>query len=180
MSMFMRLTWISLYSLTLALWVGGMAIFTFVVAPVIFKSYPRDTAGEIVGKLFPGYFMYNLVLAVLAMVLFFLVAGDREKTAYRFSRTLIAAAVIVNVFIVYKLYPEAVRVKQEAASFECQSLDSLARKKFTRLHALSASLNLLLFCRRSRPFARKPFFKKITFPLDEQKSCDETNFFLTF
>jgi len=46
----------SVYNLVLALWVGGISIFTFIVTPAIFRSYGRDQAGEIVGKLFPGYF----------------------------------------------------------------------------------------------------------------------------
>ena len=43
-----------LYDLVLALWTGGIFLFTFIITPVIFKSYGRDMAGEIVGKLFPG------------------------------------------------------------------------------------------------------------------------------
>ena len=34
----------ALYRLALALWVGGISLFTFVVTPVIFKSRGRDAA----------------------------------------------------------------------------------------------------------------------------------------
>jgi hypothetical protein len=140
----MKISWFSLYTLILALWIGGIAIFTFVLTPVIFKSYTRDVASEIVGKIFPLYFLYNLFLAAFAMVLFFLVPGDRSNAAYHLSRILVAIAVIINVFITFKLYPDAVRAKQEVTSFQRESPDSAARKKFTKLHALSATLNLLL------------------------------------
>jgi uncharacterized membrane protein len=66
----MRLTWLSLYNLILSLWVGGIAIFTFIVTPAIFRSFGRDEAGAIVGKLFPGYFTYVLVLTLLAFIFF--------------------------------------------------------------------------------------------------------------
>jgi hypothetical protein len=46
-----------LYTLLLSLWTGGIAIFTFIVTPAIFRSYGRDQAGEIVGRLFPGDFL---------------------------------------------------------------------------------------------------------------------------
>jgi hypothetical protein len=36
-------------------------------------------------------------------------------------------------------------VKQEVSSFERESPDSPARKKFARLHGVSAALNLFLF-----------------------------------
>ena len=140
----MKGSWFSLYNLVLALWVGGMAIFTFLVTPIIFKSYKRDTAGGIVGKLLPRYFWYNLVLAALALLAFFPVAADRSGTAYRLSLILLAAALIINVFIVFKLHPEAVKVKQEVPSFEPGSPESPARKKFARLHGMSAALNLVL------------------------------------
>ena len=37
-----KLSWFSLYSLILALWVGGIAIFAFIITLLIFKSYPKD------------------------------------------------------------------------------------------------------------------------------------------
>ncbi len=43
----------SVYISILALWVGGISRFTFIVTTKIFRSYDRDKAGEIVGKLFP-------------------------------------------------------------------------------------------------------------------------------
>ena len=50
----MTFAFASFYTLTLALWTGGMVLFTFIVTPAIFRSFGRDQAGEIVGYLFPG------------------------------------------------------------------------------------------------------------------------------
>lgn len=141
----MRTTISSLYLIILALWTGGIAIFTFVVTPVIFRSYPRDTAGEIVGRLFPGYFGYNLALSVLAIGLFLLMSVDWTATASRLSVLLLAAAIAVNLFIVFKLHPDIVHIKQTVSSFERESPDSAARRSFRKLHAVSAVLNLFLF-----------------------------------
>ena len=138
----MRLSWFSLYDLILSLWVGGMAIFTFIVTPAIFKSFGRDEAGVIVGKLFPGYFTYVLVLSVLAFIVFFVVTGSKLDSISRLSFFLLIAALVVNLYVSLKLYPDAVKVKQEITSFERESPDSPARKRFTRLHAVSAVLNL--------------------------------------
>jgi uncharacterized membrane protein len=140
----MNAFWFSLYTIVLSLWVGGMALFTFIVTPVIFRSFGRDTAGGIVGKLFPGYFFYNLAASALALVLFFLLAGDQSAAVRRLSLVLLTTALLANAFITFKLHPEAVRIKQEVTSFERESPDSPARKKFSRLHAMSALLNLFL------------------------------------
>lgn len=140
----MKISWYSLYNLILALWVGGIALFTFIVTPVIFRSFGRDLAGKIVGELFPGYFLYNLVLATLALFLFFIVAGDQPRTAYWLSLLLLTTALIINVFIVFKLHPDTVRVKHAVTSFEREPPDSPVRKRFAKLHAASAVLNLML------------------------------------
>jgi uncharacterized membrane protein len=140
----MKPLWSSLYTLALALWVGGMALFTFIVTPAIFRSHGRDAAGAIVGHLFPGYFLYNLILAAAALILFLLLKGGWPALVSRFSLVLLTAAVVLNVLIVFKLHPEAIKVKQEITSFERESPDSPARRRFTKLHGISAALNLLL------------------------------------
>lgn len=139
----MKLLGFSLYTLTLALWVGGVTLFTFIATPVIFRSFGRDLAGEIVGKLFPGYFLYNFILVVLALALIFLFGCDRTMPAFRLSFLVLVAAIVVNGYIVFKLHPQMQQVKQEIASFEREPADSAARKKFRSLHGISAVLNLL-------------------------------------
>ena len=134
---------ITLYAYPRPLGRGHGAV-TFIVTPVIFRSFARDLAGRIVGELLPGYFLYNLILSAAAMALFFLSAAVRTAFSSRLSLVLLSAALIINVFIVFKLHPEAVKVKQEVTSFERESPDSQARKKFARLHGVSAALNLVL------------------------------------
>lgn len=138
----MKLTWLSLYSFILSLLVGGIAIFTFIVTPAIFRSFGRDEAGAIVGKLFPGYFTYVLVLTLLAFIFFFPASGGTSTFPSRLSFFFLVAALIINTYVSFKLHPEAVKVKQEITSFERESPDSPNRKRFARLHAVSAVLNL--------------------------------------
>jgi len=133
-----------LYTLILSLWIGGMVIFTFVVTPAIFRAYSRDMAGEIVGKLFPGYFTYTLVLSALALVVSFLLNADRSRKTFRLSLALLAIALLANAYVSFKLHPDTVRVKQQVASFEREAPDSAARKEFRRLHGISAVMNLFV------------------------------------
>ncbi|MBI5849045.1 MAG: DUF4149 domain-containing protein [Nitrospirae bacterium] len=133
-----------LYTLILSLWVGGIFLFTFVVTPVIFKSYGKDMAGDIVGKLFPSYFLFSIIVAVLSLVLFLLSVQDRAVPGYNLSLFLLTAAVILSLYVSVRLHPEIKRVKQEIASFEKTSPDDQLRKKFRTLHGQSAILNLLM------------------------------------
>ena len=132
-----------LYNLVLALWVGGISLFTFIVTPVIFRSFGRDVAGEVVGKLFPGYFLHTLLLSILALILFLASRPSLRKSAHTWSLLLIALAIIINMFVSFKLHPEIKKIKQEIPSFEAAQ-ESPLRKRFGQLHGVSATLNLIL------------------------------------
>jgi uncharacterized membrane protein len=133
-----------LYALVLSLWVGGIFLFTFVVTPVIFKSYGRDMAGEIVGKLFPSYFLFSVVVSVVSLLLFLLCFQDRTVSGHTLSFLLLMAAVVISLYVSVRLHPEIKRVKQEIASFESTSPEEPLRRKFRSLHAQSAILNILM------------------------------------
>lgn len=144
----------------LALWVGGMALFTFIITPAIFNSYNRDMAGEIVGRLFPGYFLYNLVLSLLALVLFLIPWSDIARRRFRLSLFCLVIAVIINIFVSFKLHPDIKEIKKEIHSFETLSSDDPLRMKFRRLHGISAILNLLLLAEGVTLLLAVPVIKK--------------------
>jgi len=133
-----------LYNFILSLWVGGIVIFTFLVTPVIFQSFGRDAAGEIVGKLFPYYFPYNLSLSLAALVIFLLFFGVRGKIQNKITIILLTIAILINLFVFFKLHPDIVSIKQQIQTFETQSDESQLRSQFRKLHGVSALLNILL------------------------------------
>jgi len=133
-----------IYSFILALWTGGIVIVTFLVTPVIFQSFGKDTAGEIVGKLFPYYFPYNLVLSVLALIIFLVFIGIKGKVQNKIAIILLTIAILINLYVTFNLHPDIVSVKQQIKTFETQSDESPARNQFRKMHGISAILNILL------------------------------------
>ncbi len=133
-----------IYSIALSLWVGGIFLFTFIVTPVIFRSYPQDLSGDIVGRLFPSYFLYCLSAATVSLGALLLSPQDRAAFGYRPSLVLLSLAVVISLYANFGLYPEIRRVKQEVHSFEASSPDDPARRRFRALHAVSAVLNLVM------------------------------------
>jgi len=133
-----------LYLLLLGVWTGGIFMFTFVVTPVIFKSFDRDLAGSIVGRLFPGYFFFTLVVAALAAGLLFFAWSARTGIAFRASLVLVVIALVIALYTNFSLHPRMQNVKQEIASFEQVPADHPSRQTFRRLHVQSAVLNLML------------------------------------
>lgn len=132
------------YRLALALWVGGMAVFTFVMTPAIFRSYGRDAAGAIVGTMMPVYFRYSVALVCAALVARVL-AGQAGPGGRRLlGSALLASALVVSSWHAFVLLPRIEAVKGSVPSFETTPKDDPARREFSRLHGLSMAMNLLL------------------------------------
>ena len=60
-----------------AAWVGVVAFFSFVVAPLVFRTVDRAAAGLAVSAVLPHYYRWGVVLTVVALVAY-LVAAARE------------------------------------------------------------------------------------------------------
>jgi hypothetical protein len=132
-----------LYNLLLALWVGGIFIYTFIVTPVIFRSFPRDIASAIVDKLFPLYFPYVLVIVLLALGAF-LLSGWKRSARAKLALVSLIIALLIALFVNFWLYPDVKKAKLSVPSFESTPIESPARKHFMVLHGISMILNLAL------------------------------------
>ena len=130
-----------LYHLALAFWVGGVALFTFVLTPLLFKTQPRDLAGKIVGVLFPGYFRWGLACGAGALVCLLPQPGSHFVPALTLLVLMLAATSLQALVI----EPKAAALKVRIGSFETTAKDDLRRREFARLHAVSAVCNLAVF-----------------------------------
>ena len=134
----------AVYRLALSLWVGGIALFTFVVTPVIFRAHGRDAAGKIVGSIFPAYFRYGIALAALAL-LARIAAGEAFHGARQWVGTLlVATAILLTCYQAYGLVPRMEQVKRSVTSFGTAPPEDPARKEFSRLHGISMVVNLVV------------------------------------
>jgi len=130
------------YMVLVALWVGGMASFTFVITPRIFSHYDRDAAGQIVGALIPLYFPYNFILSALAVALLLVMWRGWAGSAHRISVVLAVLAAVIALYVLFMLYPDIMEIKRQVTSFVDMPPDMEPRASFRRLHAVSAILNL--------------------------------------
>ena len=54
--------------ISMAVWVGMLIFFTFFITPSIFKVLPRELAGELVGVIFPKYWMVGYAAGALSLL----------------------------------------------------------------------------------------------------------------
>ena len=127
-----------IYRFAVTFWVGGAAIFTFVLTPIIFKANDRDTAGRIVGTLFPGYFKWGLACGAVALLSMLLIRG---KNFVPILLILILMLTLTS-FQAFFVEPRAALLKKEIPSFVTTPKEDPLRREFSRLHGISAVCNL--------------------------------------
>jgi uncharacterized membrane protein len=130
-----------IYRLAVTFWVGGVAIFTFVLTPIIFKANDRDAAGKIVGTLFPGYFRWGLACGAVALVSL-LILRERNFVA---AVAILLVMLSLTAFQGFYIEPRVAALKKEIPSFVTTPKEHPLRKEFSRLHGISAVCNLTVF-----------------------------------
>ncbi|MDX9835003.1 MAG: DUF4149 domain-containing protein [Desulfobulbus sp.] len=126
------------YQLAISCWLGGSALFTFLLTPILFRAYSRDMAGGIVGVLLPGYFRWALVCGGVALLCRLLLRGRFTVTAALILTAMLALTTVQATVI----EPRAAALKVEIPSFDTTPADHPLRVQFRRLHSFSMAANL--------------------------------------
>ena len=108
----------------LAISLGMMIFFSFVLAPMIFKILDAENAGKFVRKIFPYYYFVNLIFLIIALVVFIIISS----TGTRFYITM--ALALSFVFAQFILMPMINKLK-----------DNNEEKKFKYAHGTSVIIN---------------------------------------
>ncbi|MBW6519678.1 MAG: DUF4149 domain-containing protein [Desulfoarculaceae bacterium] len=127
-----------IYHLAITFWLGGAALFTFVLTPIIFKSYGRDMAGGIVGVLFPSYFQWGLACGAVALICLLLTRGRRAIV----PGAILGVMLAITAAQAFIIEPKAAELKKEIPSFKTTPPDHPLRVQFRKLHGVSAVANL--------------------------------------
>ena len=110
----------------IAICLGMMIFFSFIMAPLIFKILDQENAGKFVRKIFPYYYSVNLVFLLIAIILFFVISSMSIK----FYITL--ALAISFIFAQFILMPLINKLK-----------DNNEEKKFKYAHGASVAINFI-------------------------------------
>ncbi len=127
-----------LFWLALGTWVGAITFFSFVVAPGVFGALPQESAGQVVGVLFPRYYAFGTVTTSVALIAAVVLWRAAPGKAW--------AAVTVMVLLMLGATLYAGRVVQPRAqalrsALHHSTVDPGVRSEFDRLHRLAVQLN---------------------------------------
>lgn len=115
---------------TLGLLIGGMAMFSFIVAPMAFRILPEADAGRFVRGLFPHYYLFVIVASALTVI----------GTVARGPGQAKVMAVVLALAIVTRqvLMPAINRMRDRQIAG-----DASASRWFGVLHGTSVAINFL-------------------------------------
>ncbi len=129
-------------------WYGTLLYFTFIQAPVLFKTLPRQLFGEVQSHLFPAYYWISYVCGILLVVTYHLL--HPLKNYVNQDCVKITALYLMLLFSLgqgFWIGPKVaqLRVERQAAedSKDTAKAETLARE-FGQAHGISSLLNLLV------------------------------------
>jgi uncharacterized membrane protein len=127
------------YLLALAVWIGEVVFFSFVVAPSVFGVLGPERAGELVGAIFPRYYALGGAAAAIAVVSGIALA---RRSAYAGRWAAAVAALAVGLAAIAwagaVVHPRAQRLRAAIhADGRAPGDDPL----FQRAHRLAVTLN---------------------------------------
>ena len=126
-----------IYILGLVCWVGSIIFFSFFAAPAIFKVLDREKAGELVGVIFPKYYLLGYVCA--AVTLPSLLIGTKNLLGAKqvLIFVMIVGWLCAGLFISPKARDLKIKIKFTRSKEEQEPLEA----KFKKLHSLAVKLN---------------------------------------
>jgi hypothetical protein len=124
---------------SLALWVGGLATISFVLAPTAFKVAPRPVAGQIVGSSLRNFGGVEVVCGVLAIAssLFLRYKTGRGKPVVG----LVILMLMLTLVYVGVIYPAAATAREEMNNpGPGLQIHGSLEDRFAKLHRTSVAL----------------------------------------
>ena len=116
----------SLIQSIVAICLGMMIFFSFILAPMIFKILDPENAGKFVRKIFPYYYFVNLVFLSIVVILILL------NSKINFEFYIIVSLVISFMFAQFILMPFINKLR-----------DNNEENKFKYAHGFSVAINFL-------------------------------------
>ena len=126
-----------IYIVSLACWVGSIVFFSFFAAPVIFTLLDREKAGEVVGVIFPRYYLLGYVCAALTLPALLVSTENLLGAKSILLFVMIAGWFCAGLFVSPKARDLKARIKSDGSAEEKEPLEA----QFKTMHSLAVKLN---------------------------------------
>jgi hypothetical protein len=127
------------FQLALSLWIGALVTVSFLVAPAVFSAVPSETAGTVMGRIFPLYYGFTVATGVVAVA-----AASWLWRAGIGARTWRAVVPMLVVMLAATSYAGGVvspRARELRPALHREPVDPALRIEFDGLHRRAVQLN---------------------------------------
>lgn len=121
--------------LSTSLLFGGMALYSFGFAPMVFSALPGEVAGRLLRRAFPHYYLFVLGASLAAAL--FLAGFDAISAGLMAGSAAVAA-------LARQILMPAINAARDAGD----------KRRFDRLHGLSVALNMAQLAAATAVLAR--------------------------
>jgi uncharacterized membrane protein len=130
------------YLVTLAVWVGSIIFFSFVVAPTVFKTLKPEDAARLQRAMFPKYYLVGIICAGIGIVCVGLLLAERSfgKWPGVLSLLLIAVMGTTDFWLRQTVVPHMAEIREQRAA--ASEPDPKLEAEWKTLHRLSVQLNV--------------------------------------
>jgi hypothetical protein len=126
---------------SLVVWFGSIVFFSFIAAPSIFKVLPRETAGDVVGEIFPKYWLIGYVCSITALfTLTYMAVYEKMFPVLKIS--LLVFMTLLTFYSGLAVGGKAREIKAEIKRIEDTAKKESLRAEFKSLHLKSVILNI--------------------------------------
>jgi len=125
-----------------AVWLGAIVFMSFLVAPAVFRTLPRAEAGQVVGAIFPGYYVLGAACGVLVVACAGgLLWSGAARGPWLAGTALAATMLAVTLYAGGVVQPRAAALRAE---IHAPDPPPTAAADFKRLHAQAMVLNVVV------------------------------------
>jgi len=129
-----------LFLLCMSCWLGGIAFFALIVAPIIFGRLALPEAGKVVSGIFPRYYLMAYGVGALAFLLALYLVFHQQVSRgwWGLVSLLVAAALGLTLYAGLVVRPQVDALRTVV---EQPAPDPAGKARFDQLHQLSVRLN---------------------------------------
>jgi hypothetical protein len=131
-----------LHQLAVALWVGAVVVVSFVVAPAVFRALPSETAGTVMGHVFPLYYAFTSGAGLVALLSAWWLR--RRTNGVGVPTAVVAMLAVMLAATVYAGTVVSPRARTLRPALHADPVDPAVRAEFDALHRRAVQLNGLV------------------------------------
>jgi hypothetical protein len=130
-----------LLHMALGLWVGALVFVSFIVAPAVFGAVPGETAGTVMGAIFPRYYGFTLAVGTIGLAA---AMGVRHAVRGSAWKVLVAMMLVMLAATAYAGGVVSPRARTLRPALHQDPVDPAVRAEFDALHRRAVQLNGLV------------------------------------